>query len=368
MEFTCNKDNLIEAINMVQRAVPTRTTIPVLEGILIEVGEELKLTGNDMELGIECEVPAVIEEMGSVVVDSKSFGEIIRKLPDMYVTVKSVSENVINISCGAYSGNYNTISPEGYPNVMAITSDKEYKIDKQELKKLIKQTIFAVSQDDMRPILKGEFMEITGKSINFVAIDGYKMALKSIEREGDEPASVVIPARILNETARSIADDGLIQDITVCLNDNQIMFKADNFMIVSRLLKGEYLNYRSMIPREFKTEIKVKCADFMKTIERATLVMTDEKKFPLMVNISGGEIVITANAEHGSSRETVNAEVSGEDITLGFNSRNILDSLKAIEDSEIKSSFTTEKGPCVIKSADDEDKFTYMVMPVMTRG
>ena len=366
MEFTCNKDNLIEAISMVQRAIPTRTSVPVLEGILIEVGEELKLTGNDTELGIEYEVPAVIEDIGSIVVDSKSFGDIIRSLPDMYVTMKTVNDTMVNISCGSFKANIKTMNPDGYPNVIAIDSNREYVIKGKDLRSLIKQTIFAVSQDDMRPILKGEFMEVTGKSINFVAIDGYKMAMKSLPRENDVPTGVVIPARILNETAKFIKEDD--EDITIAMNDNQIMFKTRDFMIVSRLLKGEYLNYRSMIPREFKTEVVVNCKDIVSVIDRATKMMTDERKFPLMMNISESGIVISANAEHGDSKELVSADVTGDDIVLGFNSRNILDSLKAIDEAEIKISFTTDKGPCVIRSAESSDKFTYMVMPVMTRG
>lgn len=366
MEFTCNRDNLIEGINMVQRAVPTRTTVPVLEGILLEVGDELKLTGNDTELGIQYEVPAIIEEIGSIVVNSKSFGDIIRKLPDMYVTVKTIENNVVEISSGAVDYKIKTMDPEGYPDVSEIVSNKEYTISGGDIKNLIKQTIFAVSQDDMRPILKGELMEITGQSINFVAIDGYKMAMKSISREDENTDSVVIPARILGEVAKFVTNPE--ENVVVALNENQVMFKTQYFMMVSRLLKGSYLNYRSMIPREFKTEVIVKCKDFMSAIERATLVMTDERKFPLMLRISGSEIVITANAEHGNSKEIVNANVTGDDINIGFNSKNILESLRVIEDAEIKISFTTDKGPCVIKSLEDEEKFTYMVMPVMTRG
>ena len=365
MEFTFNKDNLIEGINVVQRAVPTRTTVPILEGILLEVGDELKLTGNDTELGIEYEVPAIIEEIGSIVVNSKTFGDIIRKLPDMYVTVKTIDENVMEISSGAADYKIKTMDSESYPKVAEIESEKKYKILGTEMKDLIKKTIFAVSQDDMRPVLKGEFVEITGQSVNFVAIDGYKMAVKSIAREDEVTASVIVPSRILNEAARFISTpEG---EITMILNENQIMLKSDCFIMVSRLLKGEYLNYRAMVPREFKTEVIVKCKDLMDAIERATLVMTDERKFPLVLEISGNDIVITANAEQGKSKETVNANISGDDITLGFNSKNLLETLRAIDDLEIKIFFTTNQGPCVIKSLENEDDFTYMVMPVLTR-
>ena len=365
MEFTCNKDNLIEGINIVQRAIPTRTTVPVLEGILLEVGDELKLTGNDTELGIEYEVPAVIEEIGSTVVNSKTFGDIIRKLPDMYVTVKTTDNNVVEISSGTAYYKIRTIDPESYPKVAEIESEKEYKILGTDLKDLIKKTIFAVAQDDTRPVLKGEFVEITGQAVNFVAIDGYKMAVKSLPRQDETTTSVIVPARILNEAARFISTPE--EEITMVFNENQIMLKAKYFMMVSRLLKGEYLNYRSMVPREFKTDVTVKCKDFMAAIERATLVMTDERKFPLVLTIEGNEITITANAEQGNSRETVNAEINGDDIMLGFNSRNLLETLRAIDDTEIKIYFTTDKGPCVIQSVENEEDFTYMVMPVLTR-
>lgn len=366
MEFTCNRDNLIEGINIVQRAIPSRSTVPVLEGMLLEVGEELKLTGNDTELGIEYEVPAIIEEIGSIVVNSKTFGDIIRKLPDMYVTIKTIeNNNVMEISSGAADYKIKTMDPESYPKVIEIESEKEYKILGTEIKDLIRKTIFAVSQDDMRPVLKGEFIEVTGQSMNFVAIDGYKMAVKSLSREDEILSSVIAPSRLLSEVARFITSPE--EEVTMILNENQIMFKAKYFVMVSRLLKGEYLNYRSMIPREFKTDVIVKCKDFMAAIERATLVMTDERKFPLVLSISGSEIVITANAEQGNSKETVNANVNGDDITLGFNSRNLLETLRAIDDLEIKIFFTTDKGPCVIKSLENEEDYTYMVMPILTR-
>ena len=364
MEFTCNKDNLIEGINIVQKAVANKSTIPALEGILIEVGEELKLTGNDTELGIVYEVPTIIEETGKVVVNSKTFGDVIRKLPDLYVTIRTLDNGLLEVNSGASVFKLKTMDPEGYPKVNPISGTSSYKLPGKELRDLIKKTIFAVSKEDMRPILKGEFMEITGSEVNFVAIDGYKMAVKSIERQ-ENPISVVIPARILEEVSKFINDDK--EEIIITLNENMIMFQNKAFMMVSRLLKGEYLKYRTMIPREFNTELTVKTKEFMSAIERATLVMTDERKVPLIMEISGNEIDISANAERGENKEVVHANIKGDDIRLGFNSRNILEALRVIEDDEIAIKFTTNQGPCVIKSVENEDDYTYMVMPVLTK-
>jgi len=365
MKFTCNRDNLIEGINIVQKAVPTKTSMSVLEGILIQVYEELKITGNDLELGIEYEVPAIIEEIGSIVINSKTFGDIVRKLPDVYVTLETSNTNTLHITSGAAHYEIKSSPAEGYPQVVSIDTNVIYTLTEKDLKGIIKQTVFAASIDGSRPILKGVFMDMTDKNINFVAIDGYKLAIKTIEKHIDVPISVVIPTRILNEIVKVLNSND--DEIKICCNENQIMFFTDNFKFVSRLLKGEYIKYQSMIPREYKTEVNIKSKEFLYAVERGALVMNDEKKYPLLVSINTEEFVVSSNAENGSSREVVEAEVVGDALEIGFNSRNMMDCLKAVEDEKIKVLFTTNIGPCVIKGSEDSS-FLYLVMPVKTRN
>lgn len=365
MNFTCNRDLLIEGITTVQKAVPTRTTMTILEGILIEVDDFLKLTGNDLEMGIEFNVPAIIEEGGSIVLNSKIFGDIIRKLPDIYVNISTNAGGLVTINSGAAHYELRSISSEGYPKVVFIDSIVGFDIKEKNLRDLIKHTIFAVSQEDTRPILKGLLIEYVDNNINFVAIDGYKLALKSFISEAvTENIKVVASSKIMNELSRILQINDDI--ITFCFSENQIMFYNKKYKIISKLLKGEYMNYRAMIPREFKTIVNVNCKDFLFAIERASLVMSEDRKFPLFMNFTNDLIVITANAENGFAREEVQADISGQGIEIGFNPKNIMECLKSIEEEEISLSFTTSIGPCIITSKSDEF-FTYLVMPVKTR-
>jgi DNA polymerase-3 subunit beta len=365
MKFTCKRDSLVEGINTVQKAVPAKTTMPILEGILIEVDEKLLLTGNDLEMGIEYEVEAVIEEPGKIVVNSKTFGEIVRKLPDVFVTIEVKRDSMISVTSGKAFFELRTVSAEAFPKIVPIEHEKEIIILQQELKNLIRQTIFAASIEESRPILKGVLIEKKENFLNFVAIDGYKLAYKQILCEADAEVKVVAPARILNELSKIL--QGGESKITFCTSDNQIMFYTENYKMISRLLKGEYMNYNAMIPREFTMNLDVNTKDLLSGIERVSLVMSDDKKFPLFVNIDSENVVISANAENGISREEIPAEINGEGIEMGFNPRNIIDCIKVIEAENIKISFTSSICPCVITPLEGET-FTYLVMPVKTKG
>ncbi len=366
MKFTCNRDNLIEGINVVQKAVPTRTTMPILDGILIEVGEELRLTGNDLELGIVFEVPAIIEEIGSIVLASKTFGDIIRKLPDIYVTIETSNDNnTVSITSGNAQYQLRTIAAEEYPRVVTLTEENVIAIAEKDLKNLIRQSLFAASQEDTRPILKGVLIEHIGKSLNFVALDGYKLAVKTLEREKENSFRVVATSRVLNEVLKILqSSEDLIQ---FCCSENQIMFYTESFRIVSRLLKGDFIDYGKMLPREYKTTVSISCKELLNGIERAALVMTDERKTPLLITIDDDEIILSANADNGTSREVISAEVTGEKMEIGFNPKNVMECLRVIEEETIQLHLTTNVGPCIIKSEENDD-YTYLVMPVKTKN
>lgn len=366
MKFTCNRDNLIEGINVVQKAVPTRTTMPILDGILLEVGEELRLTGNDLELGIVFEVPAIIEEIGSIVLASKTFGDIIRKLPDIYVTIETSNDNsTVSISSGNANYHLRTIPAEEYPRVVTLAEENVISIPEKDLKNLIKQSLFAASQEDTRPILKGVLIEHLGNHLNFVALDGYKLAVKTLAREEENSFRVIATARVLNEVLKILQNSDDL--VNFCCSENQIMFYTEDFRIVSRLLKGDFIDYSKMLPREYKTTVSISCKELLSGIERAAIVMTDERKTPLLITIDDDQIVLSANAENGTSREVISAEIIGDSMEIGFNPKNIMECLRVIEEDEIQIHLTTNVGPCIIDSEENDD-YTYLVMPVKTKN
>lgn len=367
MKLTCNRDNLIEGINIVQKAVPSKSTTSVLEGILIEVGEELKLTGNDGDFGIVYEVPGIIEEIGSIVVNSKTFGDIIRKLPDIYVSLEtSQNGNVLNITSGKASYKINTISAETFPPVAFLDTNNAIEMQCELLCSMIKETSFAASLEDKRIILKGVFIEQKGNEMNFVAIDGFRLAMRTAYIEEARDFAVIVPTKILNELVKSLKPEE--EKIKFCCNENQIMFYTDSFRMVSKLYKGDYIDYRKMIPKEFKTTVTIDTKALLNGLERATLVVVEEKRFPLTINFTrNDEILLYLNGENGTINESIPADVFGEEMTVGFGMKNFIECLRVIKDEKITIMLTSLTGPCLIKGVENSS-YTYLLMPIKTKN
>ncbi len=363
MKLTCNRDNLISGINIVQKAVPSKTTTEILQGILIEVGEEVRLTGNDNEFGIVYEIPAIIEEIGSIVVNSKTFGDIVRKLPDIYVTLETLNDSsMLSITSGNADYKIKTYSTESYPPVAFLDTAVSYDIKENTLVDLIRQTAFAAApQEEKRAILRGVFMEQKNGELSFVAIDGFRLAKKAVSVDDTREFGIVVPTKILNELSKSVKGDDSV--IHFCCNDNQIMFFCDTFRMVSKLYKGEYIDYRKMFPNEYKTTCVVNNKALIASFERSSLVIVDERKYPLTIKMTSDDsIMLHVNAENGTLKEKINAEITGDEIEFGMYIRVMLDCLKAIEDENIIISLTHPLGPCVITGAEDKT-FRYIVMP-----
>lgn len=364
MKFTCNRDDLIAGINIVQKAVPLKSTADILQGILIEVGEELRFTGNDNEFGIVYEIPAIIEVIGSVVVNSKTFGDIVRKLPDIYVTVETINDgSMLSISSGHADYKIKVYPTESYPPVAFLDTSVTFDIPEKTLVELIKQTTFAAAaQEEKRIILKGVFIEQKAGKLSFVAIDGFRLAKKTIDVEDTREFAIVVPTKILNELSKSVkGEEDLIH---FCCNDNQIMFFCDTFRMVSKLYKGDYIDYRKMFPREYKTTCMMNNKSFLSAFERSSLVIQDEKKYPLTIQFTNNdEVIMYVNAENGILREVISAEITGDEVEIGMCIRNILDCLKVIDEENIVISLTHSLGPCVITGVDDKS-YQFLVMPV----
>ena len=366
MKFTCNRDALIEGINIVQKAIPGKSTLPVLEGILIEVGEELILTGSDNDISITYEVPSIIEEIGGVVVSSKTFGEIIRKLPDIYLTIETAEEGrSLIIDSGNAHFEITYMEKSGYPKVDPLDTTDSLSISQNNLKTLIRQTAFSASQDNTRPILKGVLVENKSGLLNFVALDGFRLAIKNIDSSYDKDFSMIVSARVLNELSKII--DPSDEFIYICSDNTQIMFYNEKFKMISRLLQGDFIDYTRMIPKEKKTVIKLNRKEFLAAVERVAIVLDDDRKKPIVIKNYDDEIVINVAGERGVSREVLSAEISGEEMELFFSSRHILECLRAVDEETINLDLTSPLHPVVIKS-DDDDSFTFLVMPVRQPG
>jgi len=366
MKFTCTKDFLMEAVNIVQKAVPQKSTMPVLEGILLEAEEgSLKLSSNDLEIAIEYTIDADVEKTGSAVINSKTFGEIIRKIDGDEVFVDMNEYSIINIDSRYSHFELKSIDASGFPKLVEIEKENDLIINKDDLKNIIKQVIFAVSEDENRPVFKGVYVEVEENNINFVATDGYKLALRKINNENNKECfSCIIPGKTLNEIHKIL--QSIKDEIKLYICNNQIMFKTDKCKLVSRLIEGNYLNYKIMIPKESTLSIIVNKRELLNSIERSTIIMNDQMKNYLNFSIDEDKITMTANTESGSSKEELVCETFGEKLEIRFNARNFIETLKVVDDEIIKILFTTNSGPCSIVSKEEGD-FTYLIMPLKIR-
>lgn len=366
MRIVCSKENLMDGINIVQKAVSTKTTLPILEGILLEATDAFKLTGNDLEIGIECFVEADIQREGSIVLSSKMFGEIVRRMPDSELLIEVKENNLVIIECENSHFEIKGLPSAGFPALPSIKKENALSINQKTVRDMIKHTIFAVSVDENRPILTGSLIECKDGEIAFVSIDGFRLALrKSFAGEGVPDFSVVVPGKTLNEIVKILQP--VDEEITIYSSNNQVLFDMGRCKIVSRLLEGEYLNYRSIIPKDFETKVRIGKKEILSSIERASLITMEEKKYPVKFSINDEKIVISSNTDLGAVREDVRVEMNGNKMEVGFNPKYFIDALRVIDDETIDIYFTSSIGPCTIRPI-EKDSYAYMILPVRIKN
>lgn len=370
MKVSFSKENMLYGIQKVDKAVSNKTTLPILTGICFETVDNstLKLSATDLEIGIECSIKCNVEKPGAVVLSASMFSEIIKKLPEQEISLEVTDNHKAKITCGNSYFNISGSSIEDFPKLPEIKQEKVIKISQGLFKDMIKQTIFAVSTDETRHVLMGELLEINNDSLKLVALDGYRIAIR--EGKGEDALNIerdiIIPGKTLNEFGK-ILSSNTDDYFTVSLTDNQIMFDLGDTIVVSRLLDGEFVNYEQVIPQEFNTVVKVNRNGIINSIDRAYLVAREGKGNNLIkIEIRDGVINITSNSEIGEVKEQVEAEVSGEDLVIAFNSKYIMDALKATDSDEVVMQFINEVNPCVIKPMDVNNQLN-LVLPVKIR-
>ena len=362
MKFICEKQKLQEGISISSKAITGKTTMPILEGIYISAkNNQLKLIGSDMDVSIETIVDADIKEEGSIVIDSRIFGEIIRKLPNSEIIIETLENDIIQITCQKSVFNLVYMNGEDYPELPMINESLSVEVPQNILKSMIRGTSFAIAQDETRPILQGILFEVKDKKLNLVALDGYRLAIRTEFLDNDNDIEVVIPGKTLNEVSRILEDVSDIVKIT--FTDNHILFNLSSTKIISRLLDGKFVNYSSLLPQEYKILLDVKKQELQNCIERASLMAKDSNSNLIKLDIQEENMIITSNSQLGKVREEVNINLQGGEIQIAFNSKYLLDVLKNIEDDEVKLEMTSGVSPCVIKCK-NTDNSKYLVLPV----
>lgn len=367
MKIVCYKDKILKAINSVVKGVASKTTMPILEGILIQTNDnEIKLTTYDLEIGIEYVMECEVQEQGSTVVNAIMFSEIIRKLPDTEIHISVNDKNLLEIECEGSLYKLATMNPDEFPELPKIEIENSIEVDQNVLKNMIRKTIFAVSSEESRPIFTGCLFEVESNKLSLVAVDGFRLALRSIYlSKQTNNFSAVIPGKTLNEVNKIISDS--FEPVKIGVAKNQALFEMDNCKVVTRILDGEFLNYKNVIPSNWETRVRVNKNSLQNSFERVSLISSSsvekEKKYPVKVQVDIGKVVISCTNQTGDAKEELYVATEGKNLEAGFNPKYFLDSLKAIDDEDVYVEFGSSISPCLIKSVENND-YTYMILPI----
>ena len=368
MRMICDKDKMLKAINSVTKAVASKTTMPILEGILIQTNDNnVKLTTYDLEIGIEYIIEANVEEQGATVVNAIMFSEIIRKLPDTEIKIYLNENNLLVIECEGSLYKLATMNPNEFPELPQINIENSIELEQNTLKEMIRKTLFAVSNEENRPIFTGCLFEVTDNKLNLVAVDGFRLAWKGkYLQDRTNNFSAVIPGRTLNEINKILLDS--FDPIKIGIAKNQALFEMENCKIVTRLLDGEFLNYSSVIPEMWETRIRVNKNNMQNCFERISLISSSsiekEKKYPVKVSIEIGKVIISCTNQTGDAKEEMYVSTEGKNLEAGFNPKYFLDAFRAIDDEEVFIDFGTSVSPCIIRPVDSAGDYIYMILPI----
>lgn len=363
MKLVFTKSNLNKAVGIVMKAVPTRTTMNILECILIDATtNEIKFTGNDMELGIETIVEGEIIEKGKVAIDAKLFSEIVRKLPDNDITLSTDSNNNALITCEKSKFNIAGKSGDDFSYLPAIIKDKMITLSQFQLKEVINQTIFSIAINDNNKMMTGELFEISEGTLKVVGLDGHRIAIRNINLEGRaDDVRVVIPGKTLQEISKILNADAESL-VNIYFTNNHVLFEFDQTHVVSRLIEGDYFKINQMLSNDYETKVCINKKEFLDSIDRANLLIREGDKKPIIINIQNGLLQVNVNSAIGALNEDIDIDKEGKDIMIGFNPKFLMDALRVIDDENVTMYLVNHKSPCFIR--DKEENYIYLILPV----
>ena len=363
MKIICSKSSLLKSVSIELKAVPSKTTMPILECILMDATtNQIKFTTNDMELGIETIVDGTIEEKGKVALDAKIFYEIIRRLPDNDITIRTDDKYSATITCEKAKFNIPGKSGEDFAYLPMIEKDEPLTISQYTLKEMIRQTIFSIAVNENNKLMTGELFEIKDNCLKVVSLDGHRIAIRKmpLKREYSE-RKVVVPGKTLSEVSKILS--GEVDDqVSIYFTKNHILFEFDQTMVVSRLIEGEYFRIDQMLSSDYETKLKINKKEFLDCIDRATLLVREVDKKPIIINITDNDMELRIDSTMGSMNEEIDIEKEGKDIMIGFNPKFLIDALRVIDDETVTIYLVNPKAPCFIR--DDEENYTYLILPV----
>jgi DNA polymerase-3 subunit beta len=366
MQFSCNRQKLNEAVLNVQRVVSAKSSVPALEGILLTAKKNsIGLCGFDLEIGMTTEIPAEVTKTGSVVMGAKLFGDIVRRLPGESVSFSSDDKQVAQIKSGESEFSIAGIPAEEYPELPHINGEKSVKLPASTLKGMIHQTLYAVSENDAKPVHTGTLFEIGDGKIRLISVDGYRLAIRE-EAIGDtEKSSFVVPGKTLGEVMKLLGDSD--DEVELQIGMRHILFRIGDYIVISRLLEGEFLDWRAALPKEHTTEVRVSVPDFIASLDRVSLLITERLRSPVRCLFSENSIRLSCSTAIGRANDRLEAKIDGDELEMGFNSRYLLDALHNTESDEVRIRLNGSLSPLTMLPCSGES-FLFLVLPVRLKS
>lgn len=363
MKIICSKSNLVKGVGIVSKAVPSKTTMPILECILIDATTDIiKLTANDMELGIQTVIEGDIQERGMIAINAKTFSEFVRKLPDNDVIIETDENLQMKISCEKVTLNISGKPGEEFSYLPEVEKENSIEISQFTLKEVIRQTIFSISDTENNKLMTGELFEIRNGMLRVVSLDGHRISIRRIAlKDNVQDKKLIVPGKTLTEISKILSGEA---EHMVCIfyTNNHILFEFDDTIVISRLIEGEYFKIDQMLSNDYETKVRVNKKELLNCIDRSTLLIKEGDKKPIIINISDDMMDLKIKSQIGSMNESIYINKEGKDLMIGFNPRFLIDALRNIDEEEVTLYLMNAKAPCFIK--DEEENYIYLILPV----
>ncbi|MCI9340026.1 MAG: DNA polymerase III subunit beta [Dorea sp.] len=363
MKIICKKSNLAKGVSIVSKAVPSKTTMPILECILIDATNDIiRLTANDMELGIQTDIEGEILDRGMIAIDAKIFSEIVRKLPDNEVTIETDDNLQVMITCEKAKFNLSGKPGEEFSYLPVIEKDESIEISQFTLKEIIRQTIFSIADTESNKLMTGELFEIRNNVLRVISLDGHRISIRKIELKDEvTDRKLIVPGKTLIEISKILSGEAESM-VNISYSNNHIVFEFNNTVVVSRLIEGEYFKVDQMLSSDYDTKVRINKRELLDCIDRATLLVKEGDKKPIIINIGDEVMELRIKSQIGSMNEEIFINKEGKDLLIGFNPKFLIDALRVIEDEEVTLYLMNAKAPCFIK--DNEESYIYLILPV----
>ena len=368
LRFSCEKALLQSAVNTVSRAVAAKSSIPALEGILVEGSDRLTMSGYNMQTGIRTAFEAEIHEEGRIVLNARLFGEIIRKLPDDLVVFAADEKYMVRLTCGDASFEIMGLSAEDYPELPEVDDEYSVAIQQGTLKAMINQTSFAVSTNESRPVHTGSLFEVGDQDLTVVSVDGFRLALRRepLDRAEGGAFKFVAPGSALNEVEKICEDSD--EKVTIIQGKRHLLFEAGATQLICRRLEGDFLDYKNAIPRNNPIRLTVDTKTMLGSLDRVSVVISEKLKSPVRCVFENGRVLLSAKTGAGEAKDICPLDGDGNGLEIGFNNRYLMDALRYAPADTVKMQLNTGISPCIITPVDDSDNFLYMVLPVRLKA